>query len=394
MLRNNARVIALREFNERASRPAFWLTTLFGVLLMIALILGPGLIQQLAHPTVTVGSVGVPPVQLERLYQAIPHQGKLVVQPYSSSRLARAQVASGHLPGYFVRPHGRLVFVGVPSAAIDSLIAQINHQALLQRVSPATLRQIARAQRATQVGLIPLSPTTSFIVRSASIYVLGLVLFMVVLMYGMLIGMSVVEEKETRHAETLLTRVTADGLLAGKVMGVGALAFLQLFIWGVAAWATFVANGSHLPLNALPAGDVGLFLLCAVIGYAQYGSIFAGLAARASRTSEMNQATTPVAMIVMVGYIGSALAASHPTGVIAEVLHVMAFIPFWAPILAFALLQLGGLPWWQLLLDVALQLAVVVWIIRFAAGIFRRRLLDYRALARPQRWGRRRKASS
>ncbi len=389
MARSNARVIAFREFGERAGRPAFWLTTLFGVLLMIALIIGPGLLQQLTHPAVTVGSVGVPPVQLERLYQGIPHQGKLVVKPFSSNRLARSQVASGHLPGYFVRTNGRLAFVGRPNSTIDTLIAQINRRALLRRVAPAALAAIARAQRATQVLLVPLSPTTSFIVRSASIYVLGLVLFMLVLMYGMLIGMSVVEEKETRHAETLLTRVTADGLLAGKIIGVGALAFLQLFIWGVAASATFAANGGHLPFNALPASDLGLFLLCAIIGYAQYGSIFAGLAARASRTSELNQATTPLAMIVMVGYVGSALAASHPTGVMAEVLHVMAFIPFWAPILAFALLQLGGLPWWQLLLDIALQLAVIVWIIRFSADIFRRRLLDYRALAHPRRWGRR-----
>lgn len=380
-------IVARREFSERATKPAYWLTTLLGILMMVALIFGPTVIHNLSHPGVTVGSVGVPKASLQSVYHQIPHHGSLKIKVEPTLATASHLVKSGHLPGFFVQRGSRLYYYGSPSASIDALIGGLNRLALLHHLGPQILQTVLNAETHTAVVVVALAPTTAFIVRSISIYALGLVLFMLVLMYGVLIGMSVVEEKETRHAEMLLARITPNALLSGKILGFGCLAFLQLAIWGIAATIAYALHGHHTLLHALSMGDLGLFALWAVIGYGQYATIFAALASRASRTSEMNQATMPVSLFVMVGYFGSILATSHPVGILAAILHVMAFVPFLAPIMAFALLQLGGLSWWLLLLDVMFQLAVLWWALGYASRLFQRHLLNYQPLTkRRKRW--------
>lgn len=386
MVQHNLRVIARREFAERATRPAYWITTLLGILVVIAMIVGPGLVTQLSHPAVKLGSVSVPRARLQAIYQKVPHQGSLTITKEASVRHANRQVRSGNLPGYFVTRGSRLTFVGSPNSEVDALIAAIDRQSLLSHISSQTFREVSHAETVSQVILVPMSPSSSMRIRTLSIYVLGIVLFMLVLMYGSLIGMSVVEEKETRHAEVLLARITPQSLLAGKITGFGLLAFLQLAIWGVAVGVTYVLHAHHgLPGQSLSPGDLLLFLLWALIGFAQYAIIFAALASRASRTSEMNQATMPISLLVMIGYMGSILAAGHPSGILATILHVLGFIPYVAPLLGFALLQLGGLPTWELILDIVLQVAVVVASLRIASQIFRRHLLNFKGLARRSR---------
>ncbi len=370
-------IVARREFSERAAKPAYWITTLLGALLMVALIFGPSVIHRLSHPAVTVGSVGVPTAPLQSVYRQIPHHGPLKVKVEPTFAQATHLVKSGHLPGFFSQHGSHLYYYGSPTASIDALIGGLNRLALLHHLGPQILHTVLNAETHTSVVVVAMAPTTAFIVRSLSIYALGLVLFMLVLMYGVLIGMSVVEEKETRHAEMILARITPSALLSGKILGFGGLAFLQLALWALTAALASLLHGNHTLLHALSMRDLGLFALWAVIGYGQYATIFSALASRASRASEMNQATMPVTLIVMIGYFGSILASTHPVGILAVILHVMAFIPFLAPIMAFALLQLGGMPWWLLVLDVLFQLLVLSWALGYASRLFRRHLLNY-----------------
>ncbi len=373
-------IVARREFSERATKPAYWITTLLGVLVMVALIFGPTVIHQLSHPAVVVGSVGVPTAPLQAVYHQIPHHGPLKVRVEPTLATATHLVKSGHLQGFFSQRGSRLYYYGSPSASVDTLIGELNRLALLHHLGPQMLQTVLNAETDSSVVVVAMAPTTAFIVRSISIYALGLVLFMLVLMYGVLIGMSVVEEKETRHAEMLLARISPTALLSGKILGFGGLAFLQLAVWALAAALAYLLHGNHLLLHALSMGDLGLFALWAIIGFGQYATIFAALASRASRTSEMNQATMPVSLVVMVGYFGSILATTHPVGILAAILHIMAFVPFLAPIMAFALLQLGGLSWWLLLVDVLFQLAVLWWALNYASRLFQRHLLNYQPL--------------
>ncbi len=378
-------IVARREFAERAIKPGYWVATLLGVVFMVALFIGPSVIHKLSHPTVTVGSIGISAPQLQTVYRQIPHHRPLRVKIEPTFSKAAHLVKSGHLQGFFTKRGARVYYYGSPGTGTGALIAGIDRFALFRHLQPQILHKVLQVEAHSAVVVVAMAPSTASIVRSASIYALGLVLFLLVMMYGVFIGLSVVEEKETRHAEMILAHINPNALLAGKILGFGGLAFLQLLIWGLAGVLSYLIHGHHAQLYALPMGDMGLFTLWAVIGYGQYATLFAAMASRASRTAEMNQATMPVTLIVMVGYMGSILASTQPVGILATILHVTAFVPFLAPIMAFAMLQSGGLPWWQILLDVLLQLAVLWWALSYAAHIFRRHLLTYHPLAKLKR---------
>ena len=174
----------------------------------------------------------------------------------------------------------------------------------------------------------------------------------------------------------ILAHINPNALLAGKILGFGGFGVLTIADMGVGRSAQLPYTWTSCPVIRTADGRHGL-IHWAVIGYGQYATLFAAMASRASRTAEMNQATMPVTLIVMVGYMGSILASTQPVGILVTILHVTAFVPFLAPIMAFAMVQSGGLPWWQVLLDVLLQLAVLWWALSYAANIFRRHLLTY-----------------
>ncbi len=380
-------VVARREWGERVRRPGFWATVLVGVLLVLAAQFGPALANRLMHPVPTARAYRVAPRLLEGLYrQAVrkPRARLRVVEEASRAR-ALAAVREGRLDGFFSLSRGRLVYSGHPDQVSTLVGSAYNARELTRYLGPSAQAALAAALARHGLEVLPVRVSQRAVGGRLAVFLLGIVLYMVVLTYGVVIGISTVEEKETRHAEMLLSRLEPTTLLWGKVLGIGALAALQLLIWTL-AWGLAVAlsggASATSELRRLPPTDFLLFGLFAAVGYLQYGTIFAGLASRATRASEMNQATLPVLVPIMLAYFGTVLAMSGPTGPVARVLSISAYVPFLAPLMGFAQLQLGGIHWWGVLLDLLLQ-AVFVWLsMRYAAVLFKRHLLDYRPLRR------------
>ncbi|MDA8193583.1 MAG: ABC transporter permease [Thermaerobacter sp.] len=388
-------VVAAREFRERARRPIYWVTTVIGILVVVALLQGPRLVGSLIHPAVTVGTVGVNPAALRSAYRASQsrhtHAPDLRVMVEPSVATAEAQVRAGQIPGFFSRSGPTLQFTGIPDPTTSLLIQTLNHRAMLAHIAPSVLAAIARAQARYSVRIRYLAPSSQELAVSLAVYGLALIIFLMVMFYGLLLAMAVVEEKESRHAEMMLSRVSALRLLWGKIAGIGGLAFLQITVWFTAALATYPSSGlTRIHVGALPVGDLFLFVLWTVIGYLEYGALYAGLAARSTHSNEIQQTTMPVTVLLMIGYFGAATALGHPGGTLRDIVMVMGYVPFLAPIAGFSLLQLGPVPWYLLAADILLQ-ALAIWIaMRFASRLFARHLLDYRT-ARPRPgWLRRR----
>lgn len=385
--RAQIRIIAAREWGERVHRPAFWVTTLVGVLMVLGALFGPTLANRLVHPLPTAHVYDIPSARLVALYRQALHRpdARLNVVQETSRTQALTMVREDKLPGFFSLQGGRLVYTGQPDQVSTLVGSAYNQQVLARWLAPATLAASADAlaRHGLDVVSVPVSP--SAIAKHLSIYLLGIVLYMVVLMYGVLVGTATVEEKETRHAEMLLARLAPTSLLWGKVAGIGLVAACQLGVWAVAAILAYGLSGgagAAWHLGTLPPVDFALFVLWVAVGYLQYGTIFAGLASRATRASEINQATLPVLVPIMLGYLGTVLAMSGPSGTLARVLVVAAYVPFLAPLIGFAQLQLGGIHWWGVALDLILQGVVIVASMRYAAVLFKRHLLDYRPLRR------------
>lgn len=384
------RAVFRREWRERVTRPGYWAALVLGMVLMVAMVVVPSLIEKGIHPSVTVGSLHVPQALLKA---AAPQGVTVVVKPYSTMASALNHVRQQHLTGFFRESSGRLLFYGQVNTQVSGIIANLDHTALIRALPPSVLADVARAQAQSAVKVVPVSAGAALVVRSIAVYALNVVMMILIMTYGVFIGMSVVEEKESRHAEMLMAWTRPQPLLFGKLAGFFALAFLQLSVWAVTGLtALAVKSHQHLTLGLSPSFVV-LFLVWAIIGYLEFGTAFATLASRAQRSSELNQAVMPMSVLALLGYFGSVLSLAHPGGTLAAVLHVAAFVPFLAPLVAFSLLQLGGMPTWQVILDVLWQLVFWWGLLNYAARLFHRHLLNYQQTL-PQRGIRRRRAES
>ena len=137
--------------------------------------------------------------------------------------------------------------------------------------------------------------------NEAAAYVMSIVLFVAILMYGNLVLSGVAEEKASRVVEVLVARMPARNLLAGKVTGIGLLGFAQLALTALVALVTALAVGSvHLP--AVTAGVLAWVVAWFVMGYAMYAMAYGALGSLASRSEDASTVAGPASYLLIAAY--------------------------------------------------------------------------------------------
>lgn len=210
-------------------------------------------------------------------------------------------------------------------------------------------------------------------------------LYMSIILYGQNILRGVLEEKTTRVAEVVVSSVSPDTLLAGKVIGVGAVGLTQMLIWtasGIAFWdqraRLFTAMGiPSMPTLSFPTiapTVLVALLLFFVLGYTFYASLFAAVGAMVGSQEEAQQASQPVLMLLIFSIIFVQPVMTNPTGRLAEVLS---WLPVSAPIimpLRMTATEVPPLEIAAVLGGLALACMAAIWV---SARIYRIGLLMY-----------------
>ena len=233
-------------------------------------------------------------------------------------------------------------------------------------------------------------------------FMLSLITYMFVLMYGAMIMNSVIEEKTNRIVEVVVSSCRPFQLMLGKIIGVGLVGLTQMAIWIVllsivgmvagsvlgignmaspetmAAAGTAVEAGAMenimrevMSINYLPI--IINFLLYFIGGYLLYSSLFAGLGSAVDQPSDSSQFTTPVIFIMLIAFYAGMVCMENPTGPTAVWCSI---IPFTSPVVMMVRLPFG-VPTWQLVLSLALLFGTALLIIWLAARIYRRGILHY-----------------
>lgn len=136
--------------------------------------------------------------------------------------------------------------------------------------------------------------------------------------YGYWVASGVVEEKASRIIEVLLAAIRPRQLLTGKLLGIGLLGLGVLVLQAAVALPLAVAIGAFdLPPGWI--GTMGQVLLWFLLGYAFYATIFAGAAATVSRQEELQNAITPLTLLIFVSLFLGFGAASNPASTLATV---------------------------------------------------------------------------
>ncbi|WP_353807970.1 ABC transporter permease [Agromyces sp. SYSU T00194] len=197
----------------------------------------------------------------------------------------------------------------------------------------------------------------------------GLVFFMSALSFGQIIAQSVVEEKQTRVVEILLSAIPVRALLTGKVVGNSLLAFAQIVVIAVLAMLGLMLTGQRVLLGGL-GPSVAWFVLFFLFGFVMLAALFAAAAALVSRSEDVGTTTTPVTMLVMIPYFLVIFFNSDET-----VLAIMSYVPFSAPIGMPMRVFLGTAEWWEPPLSLVILVATTALAILVGSRIYGNALL-------------------
>jgi ABC-2 type transport system permease protein len=202
-------------------------------------------------------------------------------------------------------------------------------------------------------------------------YVGSLLLFMALAVYGQWVVTGVVEEKNNRVVEIILSTLRPRHLLAGKVIGIGLLGLAQLTLTAGLAAVLIAAGVFDAPAGL--GGSVALVIPWFALGYALYAVAYAAAGALASRQQDASAAGQPVTYTILAAYFAGYVALStNMDGLAANVLTVF---PLTAPLVLPARSALVGVPLWEHALAVVLVLVSIYAIVRFAGRVYAHGLL-------------------
>ncbi|WP_158751141.1 ABC transporter permease [Acidobacterium sp. S8] len=210
-------------------------------------------------------------------------------------------------------------------------------------------------------------------------YIMAFLLTFTVMMYGMNVGRSVIQEKTSRIFEVMLSTVKPTDMLAGKLIGIGAVGLSQLAIWAAAALlfsstalaASLMSGGLKIQISAI---EIILFAVYFLLGYALYSTLFAGLAATCESEQELQQYAPLAAVPVWLSFSMITFIVSNPNSFWSVAISLF---PPCAPIAMFLRIASQFPPLWQIALSIVLLLLSVVVVVWFASRIYRIGILMY-----------------
>lgn len=412
----HVQLIIKREYLSRLRSPGFAIGTTVGVLGIIALAFMPALLNLLDQQT-TLKIAIVDPRQIIYPYlpqnTALPPEqaaasastqpaslltGILFMKPNTTDEnVLSSRVEKGELSGFVVVEgsapsnasfvyHGKSRLDPTTSARLLSLLTVASTQARLREAGISS----AQAQALFAVPNFTVQPiangvlkdTKAAVTSAALVYVLLILLYTTMLMYGIQVAMGVVEEKSSRVMEILITSVRPIELMIGKVLGVGLVGLTQYSIWVAAGLVVLVVGGAAgksltdagIDVSSVPAGTLIFFLVFFVLGYLLFASVYAALGSLVNRSEDVNNVTSPVTIIMVAVYLLSLASLGSPD---ADFVKWLSFVPFFSPMLMFLRVALGTPAWWELALSIGLLLATSLLLAWLAAKIYRVGVLLY-----------------
>ena len=208
-------------------------------------------------------------------------------------------------------------------------------------------------------------------------FIFIMLLYMTILLWGVAVQRSIIEEKNSRVVEVLLSSLRPFDLMAGKIVGVGAAgltqyAILGIFSIGLTSYA--MSSGQFAQYVSFGWSTIAFFILFYLLGFLFYSTLFAGIGAVCNTDQEAQQLQTPVVMCLAFTIVIPMAVMQNPDGTFAT---VCSMIPFFAPILMFMRINILMPPVWQIALSVAILIASIFVAGVISAKIFRIGILMY-----------------
>ncbi len=213
-------------------------------------------------------------------------------------------------------------------------------------------------------------------------FVLLFAIYMTVLIYGIYVMRSVIEEKSSRVLEVLLGSVSPMQLMAGKIIGVGAVGLTQIVIWS--ASGALLGGGGYAMAHRLLGKTIQdahiapavliLFPVFFVLGYATYATLYAAIGAMVNSDEEAAQFQFPVTLPLLLCMLLATSIIGDPNTPLA---FWLSMFPLTSPIIMFVRVSVSMPPTWQIVLSIAISLASLYGLVWVSSRIYRVGILMY-----------------
>lgn len=213
--------------------------------------------------------------------------------------------------------------------------------------------------------------------RYLEIIVMVMLIYVAVLLYGISVMRSVLEEKTSRIMEVLLSSASSTELMTGKILGVGAVGLTQIVVWtvmgGVIALPSMAAQPNFADMQLSPVMMIS-FVLYFLFGYLLYSTMYATIGAITTTEQEGQQLQFLIVMPLVLSVFMLMPVIRTPDA--ASVIW-LSMIPFFAPIVMFARIVIQTPPLWQIGLSLVLMVAFIAGLVVLCARIYRVGVLIY-----------------
>ncbi|NMB19935.1 MAG: ABC transporter permease [Firmicutes bacterium] len=398
-------VLVKREFTSRVKGTAYILTTLFGVLVFVALSFLPPIMERI-NQSMNPGQIDLMVYEQDGESGILPY-----LQEVSETRdgfALRSGSGFSEQEAYQIVLDEGLSGLLLVDGPLYTLVTTDASNVILNDEIESILNMAVSRYNATRLGLSPedmnsLFGRVDFRVREVSplsddgeeldsvahtqamvlAYFLLFMIYMALIMYGNMVASGVAEEKSSRIMEVMVSTVKPLELMLGKIIGVGALGLFQFFIWigtgllmNTMGKSGFLGGllGATQPLSTIPLTTILWFGLYFVLGYFFYASIFAAAGALVSRVEEVSQVVTVIMMLLMAGFFAAYISFLNPNGSVAV---VTSLIPFTSPMVMFARIVLGNPPMMEVIASVVLLVAALLIVAWISAKIYHIGILMY-----------------
>ena len=319
-------VVARRDFWVRLRDKGFVISTVLTVTVLTVFVLisayGGG--GTASFRLAVAGESKVPDSAL--LAQAKTAGVGLSVVRFPDAAAARDAVAAGTTDAALIDGTTLVGNHSVAAALANVVEAAAARHQIVSNLDPSLRsEQVRAALNPAPVVLTTLAPADPNQATNRTVAMVTLLLLYGQLFgYGIAVASGVIEEKASRVVEILLSAIKPRELLAGKVLGIGALGLLQLLGISIYAVALASATGAlHLPAHAL--GTVAVSLGWFILGFAFYASLFAVAGALVARMEELQNVIVPINLVILASFFIAITAVDSPDTTLAVVASLLPF---------------------------------------------------------------------
>jgi ABC-2 type transport system permease protein len=385
---NKMHEVAKYEYTRHVNNKAFWIT-LFAVPAGILLIM-------LLSVVITFASIDTDPVGyvdqagLIKQPQEKPSKTSLFepfipLIPYADETSARWAAEDGKIQGYFVIPQGYtdsyqlIYYFNKPlSSEIRTEVDTLIRTNLLAGETIPNFERLTEGSHFTQASL---DGTRIVGENEAAKIIIPMVisfLFVIAVMTsGGYLLQALVEEKENRTMEIVVTSVSPNELMAGKIIGNLSVGLTQLLAWTVVAAAVLIGFGDRIPFMQnlqVPWNELILSLLLMLPAFVFTSALMAIIGSTVTETQEASQVTGLITLPIFLPYYFLSFILQNPNGTFARILS---FFPMSAPLAMSTRIAITNVPTWEIILVFVIMIFFCLLTIWLAGRAFRRGMLQY-----------------